>query len=114
MITGMPRSVRPRRPTLRSRSRLRSRLTSRLTIKTVSRPKDAKGFVILPRRWVVERLLAWLLHAHRNVRDYEPRPEHSAAMLTLAAITLMARRLTRQPTRPSAALPRPATTVQAA
>jgi hypothetical protein len=73
----------------------------------VSRPKDAKGFVVLPRRWVMERSLAWLSHARRNVRDYETRPEHSAAMLTLAAITLMTRRLTRQPVYPTAARPRP-------
>ncbi|MFJ2770557.1 transposase [Streptomyces sp. NPDC087300] len=42
-----------------------------LTIKTVSRPKAARGFVIFPRRWVVESSPAWLLHARRNVRDYE-------------------------------------------
>ncbi|GGO59282.1 hypothetical protein GCM10012286_80530 [Streptomyces lasiicapitis] len=77
-----------------------------LTIKTVSRPKDAKGFVILPRRWVVERSLAWLLHARRNVRDCETRPEHSEAMLSFAAITLMTHRLTRRPVHPSAAKPR--------
>jgi transposase len=59
-----------------------------LTIKTVSRPEGARGFVLLPRRWVVERSLAWWLHARRNARDYETRPEHSEAMLTLAAITL--------------------------
>lgn len=40
-----------------------------LTIKTVSRPKGAQGFVILPRRRVVERSLAWLLHARRNTRN---------------------------------------------
>lgn len=34
-----------------------------LTIKPVSRPKDASGFVVLPRRWVVERSLAWMMHA---------------------------------------------------
>lgn len=77
-----------------------------LTIKTVSRPKDAKGFVILPRRWVVERSPAWLLHARRNVRDHESRPAHSEAMLTLASITLMTRRLTRPPIHPNAAKPR--------
>ncbi|MEU8960325.1 IS5 family transposase [Streptomyces sp. NPDC048491] len=86
----------------------------RLTIKTVSRPKDAKGFVVLPRRWVVERSLAWLLHARRNARDYETLPQHSEAMLTLAAITLMTRRLTRQPVQPNAAAPRPTPAVQAA
>ncbi|MFJ6699833.1 IS5 family transposase [Streptomyces sp. NPDC091272] len=86
----------------------------RLTIKTVSRPKGAKGFVILPRRWVVERSLAWLLHARRNVRDYETLPEHSEAMLTLAAITLMTRRLTRHPVHPNAAAPRPVEATQSA
>lgn len=86
----------------------------RLTIKTVSRLKDAKGFVVLPRRWVVERSLAWLLHARRNARDYETLPQHSEAMLTLAAITLMTRRLTRQPVHPNAAAPRPTPAVRAA
>jgi transposase len=85
-----------------------------LTIKTVSRPKGAQGFVILPRRWVVERSLAWLLHARRNTRDYETLPQHSEAMLTLAAITLMTRRLTRQPVHPCAAAPRPTEVVKAA
>lgn len=77
-----------------------------LTIKTVSRPKGAKGFVVLPRRWVVERSLAWLLHARRDVRDYETRPEHSETMLTLAVITLMPRSLARHPVYPKAAKPR--------
>lgn len=85
-----------------------------LTIKTVSRPKDAKGFVILPRRWVVERSLAWLLDARRNVRDYETRPGHSEAMLTLASITLMTRRLTRPAAHPNAAAPRPVAATPAA
>jgi transposase len=68
-----------------------------LTLKTVSRPKDAKGFVVLPRRWVVERSLSWLTRARRNVRDYERLPQHSEAHLTWAAVTLMTRRLTRRP-----------------
>ena len=41
-----------------------------LTLKTVSRPKGAKGFVVVPRRWGVERSLSWLTRARRNVRDY--------------------------------------------
>lgn len=85
-----------------------------LTIKTVSRPKGAKGFVILPRRWVVERSLAWLSHARRNVRDYETRPEHSEAVLTLASITLMTRRLTRPAVQANASMPRSAEPVHAA
>lgn len=39
-----------------------------LTLKTVSRPKNTPGFVILPRRWVVERSLAWIMHARRHAR----------------------------------------------
>lgn len=78
------------------------RLSSTRWSRPVSRPERAKGFVLLPRRWVVERSLAWWLRARRNVRDYETRPEHSEAMLTLAAITLMNRRLTRERIHPTA------------
>ena len=66
-----------------------------LTIKPVSRPKDASGFVILPRRWIVERSLAWITHARRHARDYERLVQHSETLITWAAITLMTRRLTR-------------------
>lgn len=47
-----------------------------LTIKTGSRPKDASGFVVLPRPWVVERSLAWITHTHRHARDYERLVQH--------------------------------------
>ncbi|WP_406223522.1 DUF1048 domain-containing protein [Streptomyces canus] len=66
-----------------------------LTIKPVSRPKDASGFVVLPRRWVIERSLARMMHAHRHARDYERLVQHSETLITRAAITLMTRRLTR-------------------
>ena len=67
-----------------------------LTIKTVSRPKDTSGFVVLPRRWVVERSLAWIMHARRHARDYERLVQHSETLITWASITLMTRRLTRK------------------
>lgn len=66
-----------------------------MTLKTVSRPRGAKGFVVLPRRWKVERTLGWIMKARRNVRDYECLPQHSEAHLTWALITLMTRRITR-------------------
>ncbi|MFG2463791.1 IS5 family transposase [Streptomyces sp. NPDC048523] len=66
-----------------------------LTIKTVSRPKDASGFIVLPRRWVVERTWAWMMHARRHARDYERLVQHSETLITWAAITLMTRRITR-------------------
>jgi len=66
-----------------------------LTIKTVRRPPAVKGFVILPRRWVVERSLSWMMRARRLCRDYERTYGASEALITRAAITLMTRRLTR-------------------
>ncbi|WP_311033386.1 IS5 family transposase [Streptomyces luomodiensis] len=72
-----------------------------LTIKPVSRPKDASGFVVLPRRSVVERSLAWMMHARRHARDYERLVQHSETLITWAAITLMSRRLARKGATPS-------------
>ncbi len=65
-----------------------------LTIKTVSRPSSTSGFVVLPRRWVVERSLAWIMHARRHARGNERLVQHSESLITWAAITLMTRRLT--------------------
>lgn len=72
-----------------------------LTIKPVSRPKDASGFIVLPRRWVVERSLAWMMHARRHARDYERLVQHSETLITWAAITPMTRRLARKGATPS-------------
>ncbi len=63
-----------------------------LTLLIVSRPRGAKGFVLLPRRWVVERTLGWLGRWRRLSRDYEHLPEVSEAMVTLAMIRLMLHR----------------------
>jgi transposase len=67
-----------------------------LTINVVHRPPGQPGFIVLPRRWVVERSIAWIMRARRNVRDYERLPAHSEAHVTWSAITLMTRRLTRR------------------
>ncbi|MEV8546423.1 IS5 family transposase [Streptomyces sp. NPDC051572] len=72
-----------------------------ITIKTVRRPPDAKGFVVLPRRWVVERSWSWIMRARRHCRDHERLPEMSESLITWAAITLMTRRLTRRKARPA-------------
>lgn len=45
-----------------------------LTLTIVKRPNDSSGFTVLPRRWCVERTLAWLIHRRRLVRDYERLP----------------------------------------
>ncbi|WP_228001067.1 hypothetical protein [Nocardia australiensis] len=66
----------------------------RLTVTIVKRTDP--GFVILPRRWVVERTFAWISKPRRCVRDYETRPAHHEAMVQLATIMTMSRRLTRK------------------
>jgi transposase len=64
-----------------------------LTMCISRRPPGARGFVLVPRRWVVERSLSWIMRARRLVRDYERLPHHSEAEISFSAITLMARRL---------------------
>jgi transposase len=66
-----------------------------ITIKVVPRPKDAKGFVLLLKRWVVERSNSWTMRARRNARDYERLMSHAEAHIQWAFITLMSRRLAR-------------------
>jgi putative transposase len=57
------------------------------------RSDDHKGFVVLPRRWVVERTFAWLTQCRRLSKDYEVLPESSEAWIYLAMTRLMIRRL---------------------
>ncbi|RBQ11647.1 IS5 family transposase [Spongiactinospora rosea] len=83
-----------------------------LTLKIVTKRPGQTGFKVLARRWIVERSLSWLMNARRNVVDFERKPSHSEAHLTVAAITLMTRRLTRK--RPPAWTRRPASVPQAA
>ena len=62
---------------------------------TVKRSDDAKGFVVLPRRWVVERSFSWLIRARRLARDYETRIDSAEAMAWWAASIPATRRLAR-------------------
>lgn len=62
-------------------------------LKPVLRPKGEKGFVLLARRWVVERTFAWLGHHRRLSKDYERLPETSEAFIYIAMTRLMLRRL---------------------
>lgn len=66
-----------------------------LAVTVVKRSDDASGFVVVPRRWVVERTFGWLLRHRRLVRDYERRPEHHEAMVLWATVSIMTRQLTR-------------------
>lgn len=63
------------------------------TLEVVRRPKGAKGFVLLPKRWVVERTFSWLGRWRRLSRDYEHHTESSEAMVHVASIGRMLRRL---------------------
>ncbi len=65
----------------------------RLTLAIVKRPPAAQGFEVLPRRWVIERSFAWLSRNRRLARDFERRIEASTAMVVLAIIQLLIRRL---------------------
>ena len=62
-------------------------------VEVVARPKDQKGFAVLPRRWVVERTFAWLGRSRRLSKDYEGLPETSEAWIHIAMIHLMLKRL---------------------
>jgi len=59
----------------------------------VLRPEQTKGFVLLKKRWVVERTFGWLMNCRRLVRDYELLPETSETFIYLAMIRIMVRRL---------------------
>ena len=54
-----------------------------------------KGFVVLPRRWVVERTIAWIDHNRRMSKDYERLAATSEAFIYVAMSRLMLRRLAR-------------------
>ena len=64
-------------------------------VQTVLRPVEAKGFVVLPKRWIVERTFAWIARHRRQTKDYEKTIESSKAMTQIAMIGLMSQRLAR-------------------
>ena len=64
-------------------------------LRVVLRPEEQKGFAILPRRWVVERTLAWMNNHRRLSKDFEGLTSTSEAMVYIVMIRLMLRRLAR-------------------
>ena len=62
-------------------------------VQIVKRPKDSHHFEVLPRRWVVERTLAWLGRCRRLSKDYEALPATTEAWVHIAMTQLMLRRL---------------------
>ncbi len=69
---------------------------SRIAITVVKRTdKQVKGFVVLPKRWVVERTLGWINRARRLAKDFEATVESALAWLLIALAFLIMRRLAR-------------------
>jgi putative transposase len=67
-----------------------------MSLEVKSRPPGAKGFVLLKKRWIVERTFAWLGFNRRLSKDYERTVASSEARVRIAAIGMMLRRLTKE------------------
>jgi transposase len=72
-----------------------ARRSGRWRLRIVRRLVGATGFIVLPKRWIVERTLAWLTRCRRLARNLENLARTSVALIRLAMIKLMARRLAR-------------------
>src|SRR5436190_10381036 len=70
-----------------------TRILPQLETEIIKRSDHAKGFVVLPRRWVVERTIAWLNRCRRLAKDWENLNRKALAFLRLASIRLMLRKL---------------------
>ena len=70
-----------------------AKITARVNVEIVKRSDHAKGFVALPKRWVVERTFAWLGRCRRLAKDWENLNHRALAFLRLASIRLMLRKL---------------------
>jgi transposase len=70
-----------------------AKVSPQLEIEIVKRSDQAKGFELLPRRWVVERTFAWLNRCRRLAKDFENLTHNALAFLRLASIRLMLRKL---------------------
>ena len=68
-------------------------VVANVNVEIVKRSDAAKGFVIVPRRWVVERTFAWLGRCRRLAKDWECLNGKVLAFLRLASIRLMVRKL---------------------
>jgi transposase len=69
------------------------RVMASLSIEIVKRSDAAKGFVVLPKRWIVERSIAWLNRSRRLAKDWECLNQKARAFLLWASIRLMLRKL---------------------
>ena len=72
-----------------------ARVMRQVSIEIVKRSDTAKGFIVLPKRWIVERTIAWLNRCRRLAKDWECLNRRALAFLHLASIRLMLRKLCR-------------------
>jgi len=70
-------------------------IMAQVNVEIVKRSDQTKGFVVLPKRWVVERTFAWLNRCRRLAKDWECLNRKARAFLLLASVRLMLRRLGR-------------------
>jgi transposase len=70
-----------------------AKILPQLETEIVKRSDRTNGFVVLPRRWVVERTFAWLNRCRRLTKDWENLNRNAPAFLRLASIRLMLRKL---------------------
>lgn len=69
---------------------------AQVEVEIVKRSDQAKGFILLPKRWIVERTIAWLNRCRRLAKDWENLNRRAITFLRLASIQLMLRRLCRK------------------
>lgn len=62
-------------------------------VQIVKRSDDASSFKVLPKRWIVERTLAWIGRCRRNSKDYEQLTDSGESMVYITMIALMLRRI---------------------
>ncbi len=70
-----------------------TKVLPRLLLEIITRSDQDKGFVVLPKRWIVERTIAWLNRCRRLAKDFENLTRHALAFVHLASIRLMLRKL---------------------
>jgi putative transposase len=64
-------------------------------LEIVERDKEAEGFEVVAKRWIVERTLGWLRRDRRLAKDYERKVQTSETLIEVAMIRLILRRLAR-------------------
>lgn len=78
---------------MRSLKQALKQVLRRVKLEIVRRCDAAKGFVVLPKRWIVERTIGWLNRCRRLAKDWENLNRKALAFVRLASIRLMVRRL---------------------